>query len=397
MSVNTMSFEQAATILTALAAQATGATGLTASDLSSYISVGQKALQNGYDPLNIGISQMVSRTLFANRPYSSALSILRRDEDEYGAIVRKISSIYQAYENDPTYSLVDGTSYSPWEVRKPKLWQANFYGFDIWKDHVTVTRQQLKNAVQSPADLARLMDLILGTKENEMELGRETFERATLANLIGALAAMAAATGGNTNQHRHLLTEYNTETGLSLTATTVKQPANYSDFIKWAYAKIAQVSDMFTEYSRIFHLNPATGDIMRHTPKADQRIFVYNENLHDIGARVLADTFNSSMVSEEVPYTASLNFFQSLTSPDSISVTPAYIDNTGAQVTASNQQVSNIFAVVCDRDALGTNYHDQSVDVSPYNPDGKFYNYFYHEARRYWVDVTENAVLFTLD
>ena len=109
MSVNTMSFEQAATILTALAAQATGATGLTASDLSSYISVGQKALQNGYDPLNIGISQMVSRTLFANRPYSSALSILRRDEDEYGAIVRKISSIYQAYETDPTYSLVDGT------------------------------------------------------------------------------------------------------------------------------------------------------------------------------------------------------------------------------------------------------------------------------------------------
>lgn len=392
MSVNTMSFEQAATVLTALVEQATGQTGLTATSLADYISIGQKALNVGYDPLAIGISQMVSRTIFSYRPYESKLSVLRRDDDEYGAIVRKISSIFQAYGDDPTYELVDGTDYSPYTVRKPALWQANFYGYDVWMDMISITRQQLKNAVQNPAEMARLMDLVLGTKANEMELGRETFERATLANLIGALQAM-----NNSDQHRHLLTEYNTETGLSLTATTVKQPTYYSDFIKWAYAKIAQVSDLFTEYNRVFHLNPTSGDILRHTPKADQRIFVYNENLHDIGARVLADTFNSSMVSEQVPYTASLNFFQSISTPNAVSVTPAYIDGSGAQVTASNQSVTDIFAVVCDRDALGTNYHDQSVDATPYNPMGKFYNYFYHEARRYWVDVTENAVLFTLD
>lgn len=389
MSVNAMSFEQAATVLNSLVSQATGETVLTPTDLSGYISVGQKALRTGYDPLAIGISQMVSRTIFPNRPYNSALAILRRDGDEYGAIVRKISALHQPYTNDDVYT---ATTPSMFEARLPKLWQSNFYGFDVWQSDVAITRQQLKNAVTNPSEMGRLLDLVLGTKANEMEQGRETFERATLANLIGALAAM-----GNTNQHRHLLTEYNAETGSSLTAATVYAPANYGDFIKWAYAKIGAASDMLTEYTSAYHLNPTGEKIMRHTPKADQRIFVYNKNLHDIGARVLADTFNSSMVSEEVPYTASLNFFQSLASPNSVAVTPAYIDGDGEQVTAEAVTVNNVFAVIADRDALGVHYHDQSVDVSPFDARNKRYNYWYHEARRYWCDVTENSILFTLD
>lgn len=389
MSVNAMNFEQAATILNSLVSQATGEANIAPVDLSGYISVGQKALRVGYDPLAIGISQMISRTIFANRKYSSALSILRRDSDEYGAIVRKISAVKQPFVNDDVYT---AATPSMFEARLPSLWQSNFYGFDVWQDDVAITRQQLKNAVMNPGEMGTLIDLILGTKANELEQGREAWERATLANLIGALAAM-----GNTNQHRHLLTEYNADTGAGVTAATVKSPDNWGNFVKWAYAAIAQASDMLTEYTSAFHLNPTGGVIQRHTPKADQRIFVYNKNLHDIGARVLADTFNSSMVSEEVPYTASLNFFQSLTTPDSVSVTPAYIGADGNQVTAEAVTVNNIFAVIADRDALGTHYHDQSVDVSPFDARNKRYNYWYHEARRYWVDVTENSILFTLD
>ena len=393
MSVNTMNFEQAAAVLTSLANQATGAAVLTPTDMSSYISVGQQTLRQGYDPLTVGLSQMVGRTIFARRPYRSGLNILRRESDEYGAITRKVNAMFQPFVDSKVYNLADG-AFTPdmFEVRKPKLWQSNFYGFDVWSDCVSVTRQQLKNAVLNPADMGFLIDLILGTKTDEMEVGREAFERATLANLIAATYAL-----NNPYQVRHLLTEYNTATGQTLTRAQVEHPDYYSDFIKWAYAKIAQTSDNLTEYSAVFHLNPTSGNIMRHTSKADQRIFVYNKNLHDIGARVLADTFNSSMVSGEVPYTASLNFFQSIATPDTVSVTPAYIDSTGAVVEATAQVVENIFAVVIDRDAAGTNYHDQSVDVTPFEARGKYYNYWYHEARRYWNDNTENAVLFLLD
>ena len=165
MSVNAMSFEQSAAILTSLAQQATGQTDLVVSDLSSYISVGQKTLRTGYDPLNIGISQMVSKTIFAHRPVSSILSSLDRDSNEWGAITRKVNAIQQGIEESGVYTLTDG-EHTPdmFDVRKPKLYQTNFYGFDVWADHVSVTRQQLKNAVSNPADMGRLLDLVLGTK-----------------------------------------------------------------------------------------------------------------------------------------------------------------------------------------------------------------------------------------
>lgn len=393
MSVNAMSFENAAAVLTSLAQQATGQAVQAVTDLSGYISVGQQTLRNGYDPLNIGISQMVSKTIFAFRPYTGALSSLDRDSNEWGAITRKVSAINQPVEAEGAYALNDGT-HAPdmFTVRKPKLWQTNFYGFDVWADHVSVTRQQLKNAVLNPAEMGRLMDLILGTKANEMEMSRVAFRRATLANMIGAVHAL-----NNTSQIRHLLTEYNAATGLSLTATTVKQPANYGPFVRWAYAQIAKASDLLEEPSVAYHLNPNAGDILRHTPKADQRLYVYAGDLRDIDAQVLATTFNDERV--KLPeVTEKVNFWQSLNKPTEVNVIPAYIDATGAMpASPTAQNVKDIFALLCDRDAVGVNFYDQSVDVSPYEAAGKYYNYWYHDGHRYYNDVTENAVLFLMD
>lgn len=393
MSVNAMAFEDSAAILTLLAQQATGQTAQAVTDLSSYISVGQQTLRNGYDPLSIGISQMVSKTIFAYRPYSGALSSLDRDSNEWGAITRKVNAINQPVESEGSYTLTDG-QHSPdmFDVRKPKLWQSNFYGFDVWADHVSVTRKQLKNAVLNPSEMGRLMDLILGTKANEMEISRVAFRRATLANMIAAVVAL-----NNTAQIRHLLTEYNAATGLALTAQTVMQPANYASFIRWAYAQIAKVSDLLEEPNAVYHLNPSAGTILRHTPKADQRLYVYSGALHDIDAQVLATTFNEDRV--KLPkVTESVNFWQSQDSPQEINIIPAYIGANGSVVSnPTAQNVEAIFAVLLDRDAVGVNFYDQAVEVSPYEAAGQYYNYWYHDGHRYYNDVTENAVVFLMD
>lgn len=395
MSVNSMSFEQSAAILTSLAQQATGNTALAVTDLSSYISVGQKTLLTGYDPLNIGISQMVSKTIFAHRPYTGALSSLDRDSNEWGAITRKVNAIQQPVLDEGAYTLTDG-QHSPdmFDVKKPKLYQTNFYGFDVWSDAVSVTRQQLKNAVTNPGDMGRLMDLILGTKADEMELARTAFRRATLANMIGAVHAL-----NNTAQVRHLLTEYNAATGLSLTTQTVRTADNYPNFIRWAYSQIAKASDMLEEPNALYHLNPNEGTILRHTSKDNQRLYIYSGALHEVDAQVLSVTFNADKVSSKLPaITERVNFFQAIGTPDAVNVKPAYIGANG-QVVASPtaQEVTNIFALLVDRDAVGVNFYDSSVDVSPYEAAGKYYNYWYHDGHRYFNDVTENAVLFLLD
>lgn len=393
MSVNTMAFQDSAAILTSLAQQATGQAVQAVTDLSSYISVGQQTLRTGYDPLAIGVSQLVNKTIFAYRPYNGPLTSLDRDSDEWGAITRKVNAINMPVESEGSYALTDGT-HSPdmFDVRKPKLWQSNFYGYDVWADHVSITRKQLKNAVSNPGEMGRLMDLVLGTKANEMEMSRVAFRRATLANLIAAVNAL-----NNTAQIRHLLTEYNAATGLSLTATTVMQPANYGPFIRWAYAQIAKVSDLLEDPSKTYHLNPSAGAILRHTPKADQRLYVYSGALHDIDSQVLATTFNDERV--KLPkVTETVNFWQSPDKPMEINIKPAYIDATGAIVTSPTaENVKPIFAVLLDRAAAGVNFYEQAVEVSPYEAAGQYYNYWYHDAHRYYNDVTENAVVFLLD
>lgn len=393
MSVNTMGFQDAAAILTSLAQQATGQAVQAVTDLSSYISVGQQTLRTGYDPLAIGISQLVSKTIYAYRPYNGPLTSLDRDSDEWGAIIRKVNAINMPVESEGSYSLTDGThAQDMFAVRKPKLWQSNFYGYDVWADHVSITRKQLKNAVSNPGEMGRLMDLVLGTKSNEMEMSRVAFRRATLANLIAAVNAL-----NNSAQIRHLLTEYNAATDLSLTATTVMQPANYGPFIRWAYAQIAKVSDLLEDPSKTYHLNPSAGTILRHTPKADQRLYVYSGALHDIDSQVLATTFNDDRV--KLPkVTETVNFWQSPDKPMEINIKPAYIDATGAIVASPTaQNVKPIFAVLLDRAAAGVNFYDQAVEVSPYEAAGQYYNYWYHDGHRYYNDVTENAVIFLMD
>ena len=198
---------------------------------------------------------------------------------------------------------------------------------------------------------------------------------------------------------RHLLTEYNAATDQTLDAESVKQGANYPNFIRWAYAQIAKVSDMLEEPSSMYHLNPTEGKILRHTPKALQRLYIYAGALHEVDAQVLAVTFNADKVANKLPaITERVNFFQSIQTPDAINVNPAYIGADGAVVASPTaQNVTNIFALLADRDALGVNFYDSTVDVSPYEAAGKYYNYWYHDGHRYYNDVTENAVLFLLD
>ena len=65
MSVNTMTFQQIATVLTAIVKQATGQTVLAPTDTASFVSVAQTALSVGNDAVMNAISNVLSRTIFS--------------------------------------------------------------------------------------------------------------------------------------------------------------------------------------------------------------------------------------------------------------------------------------------------------------------------------------------
>jgi hypothetical protein len=174
------------------------------------------------------------------------------------------------------------------------------------------------------------------------------------------------------------------------------QPANYGPFMKWAYARVSEVSRLMTERSQLFQQVITGYPIFRHTPMRDQRVYMAANFLEAMDARVLADTYHDNFL--RYADVEGVSFWQSIDSPLSVSATPVYVDNTGAvKAAAANVAVSNVLGIIFDRDALGYNVYNEALETSPYNAKGQYYNIFSHADVQLQSDVTEKAAIFLLD
>lgn len=388
MAVNTMGIEQAYTLLNAVHRQATGQNSIAPTDLSSFISVAQSTLQTGYENTLNAITQVLGKTIIAVRPYDEKFKGLEYSAERWGGIIRKINFADTPALADPTYSLVDGQSVDQYTVKKPNVLETRYVGSDVYKGQYTIFTRQLDVAFSNPQEFASFMTGLMTHFVNERTQWLENLKRSILANSIGAKNAMA-------QDVIHLLTEYNRATGQSLTNITVMLPANYKPFMEWVYARVSNITGLMTERSVKFQM-PITGKpIMRHTPLEDQRIYMDKFFLDGMDAMVLADTYHDNFL--RYSDVEAVNFWQAIDNPREVQVTPVYIDGTGAVVTGTAQTITNIIGIIFDRDAMGYNIFQDSLETSPYNADGQYYNLFHHVRVQLQNDFTEKMVVLALD
>ena len=385
---NTLTIDQVSTVLNAIVAQATGNAAIATADTKDFVTVAQTGLLAGYDPLIGAISQVLSRTIFSVRPYTRKFKSLEADSITYGNHVRKINIADKAAQNDGRLPLTDGVAVDQQQVSKPTILQTNFYGAQTYERQYTIFKDQLDTAFSSPEEFARFISMVVQNVSDMIEQDHEQFARLTVANYIGGVIAGPNAT----NQVVHLLTEYNTATGLSLTATTVLQPANYPGFIKWAFARIAALSALLTERSEIFHTNVTGKPIQRHTPESEQRVYLYAPSKFGIESRVLADTYHDNYLS--MAQHEAVNFWQAIKTPDTINVKPTFMKADGTLQTPTNAVVqANVFGVIFDREAMGYTTVNQWSSPAPFNAKGGYTNVFFHFTDRHWNDFTENGIV----
>lgn len=392
MAVNNLTIEQANTLLASLHQQATGESAVTPTDLSSFISVAQNTLTAGYDVVLGALTQMVSDTIMSVRPYNRKFAGLLYDTKEYGGIIRKIQFEDIDPEAASDYALVDGSSIDQYVVKKPVVLQTNYVGSNEWASHYSITRNQLKMAFTSPSALGEFFTGLMMHFSNQKEQWLEEMARTTLCDFIAAKADM-----GGTYDVIHLLTEYNTVTGASpaFTAQTIRQPDNFPGFMKWAYGRVASLCDKMTERSELFQQVFTGHRIMRHTPLVDQRVYMLDEFLRAMEAEVLADTYHDNFL--RYADVESVGYWQAIENPDEIQVTPVYTDTSCAPYTGSAQTLTDVIGVVFDRDAVGYNIYQDSMDASPYNARGDYYNLWYRVRIQYQVDVSEKGFVLVLD
>lgn len=401
---NDLTFNQISAILNEIQSQATGSATIAAVDSSSFITSAQTALKIGYDPLMNAISQVLSRTIFSVRPYRRKFGGIEVDQIRFGNRVRKLAVADSELVNDDRYQYPtayatgktpptgDGLAVDQQIQRKPKVLETNFYGANVYEDYYTIYKDQLDCAFTTPDEFSRFITMVTTNVTDKLEQVRENIARATIANHIGAILKE-----GQNGRVIHLLSEYKTLTGLAdLTAQSVYQPANFKPFMQWVFARISTISNLMTERSEMFQTVVNEKHVLRHTPLDRQKVYLYAPARFQTETMAIADTYHDNFL--RFADNETVNFWQSIETPDSINVKPVYIGTDGALVVpdAAVEQ-AGIFGIIFDEDALGYTTMQQWSNPAPFNARGGYTTMWIHETQRSWSDLTEKAVVLLLD
>lgn len=400
---NELTFNQISTVLNLIQSQATGQAALQATDTASFTAAATTTLKAGPEEIYKAIGIVLGRTIFNRRPYYGKLKTMKVSDTMFKLHTRKLQLSDNAAEDNTSVkwpvlydetqdpALGDGQAVDMQKIKKGKPLQTNFYGMNTFQDHYTIFDYQLEVAFSSPDELAAFWTMLIGNVSDRFEQYRENLSRAILANAAAACAALND--GGRVI---HLLTEYNTRTGKELTTTTVYDPSNFPDFIRWAIGRINAVSALMTDRSTKYQTTITGHPIMRHTPRENQRLFLYAPEEMQIKANVLSTTFHDDFL--KLGTYETVNFWQSIETPDGVNVVPGYVNAAGAATVHSGAVTfSGLLAVLMDEEACGYATVKSTIKPAPYNAAADYQNYFLKEYNKIYLDNTEKIVIFVID
>lgn len=401
--VNSNIIYQAGTLLADVVQQATGRKALTATTQGEWASVATTALQGGVEPILNTLANMWSRTIFSVRPYSAKLKGLEMSADRFGLMTRKLSPVAKdpgddaaflwpvAYDAGQTPPSGDGYSVDMYAISKKNVLQTAFYGASVYQEIFTIFKDQLDGAFRSPEEFMAFNSMQMADRANSIESWKENIKRSLLANMILSLDVE-----NQTGRIIHLITEYNAETGSSLTSTTVFAPANFPSFVRWMVARLNTLARMMSERTTLFQTTISSQSVLRHTPAEDLRVYITSrfKDMMDTMARSV--TFNDEYL--KTADMEGVSFWQAAATPASVTGKPTYTNTSGVVTTpGSASTVANIVGVMFDRDALGMASVLEENALTPFNVKGRYWNDAYHNKIKTRFDMTEKAVLLLLD
>lgn len=385
MAANNLTFEQAAAFLTDLYEQASGEKAIAVTNTAAFVTVAQATLKTGYDNVINSISQVLGRTIFSIRPYSAKFSGLQVDAQRYGDITRKINFVDGDVENDERLPLTDGGSVDMYKINKPKILQTNFYGGATYQRHITIFRDQLDTAFQSYEEFSRFISGVMQNVMDQLEQIKEAESRAALVNFI------AGKNAGDSSNVINVVTQYNADTGSSITADDLFNETNFVPFSKWLYAFINGLMRKMSDRTTKYHINVTGKELHRHTPADRMKAYMSARYLDNIDSVTLPTIFGADRL-KMIDWEA-VSYWQNIDAPEEIIATPSYLAADGTITTAQQQTIEGVVGVLFDEDAVGLTRINEWNERTPFNAAGGYSNIYWHFTQRYWNDFTENGVV----
>lgn len=397
-----MEVKQIYKLINSVSSEVLGKTDIVAEDLTGIVDLGTEVFnQNAVDNYVKSLVNHIGKVIFVNRPYAGKVPSVLMDAWEFGSVLEKISAdVPEAEEND-TWNLTDGQTYSQDVFHKPTVTAKFFNSKVTFEVPVSITERQVKESFSNAAQLNGFISMIYAAVEKSMTIKADALIMRTINNMIaetvladaqafGATAAgdMTGAdlSSASTARCVNLLKLYNDKTGAE-TPLTAEKAITDPDFIRFASYVMGTYADRLQSISTVFNV----GKKERFTPKDMLHVVLLSDFAKAAQTYLYSDTFNRGDVllpqAETVPFWQGSGKNYEFASTGNIN-----IKESGGKAV----EISGVLGVMFDRDALGVCNLDRRVTTN-YNAKAEFFNNYYKFDAGYFNDTNENFVVFFIE
>lgn len=384
-----MEVRQVYELMNTITKEILGETAIVNEDLSNVVELGQ-TFENagGLDNFVRSLNDHIGKMVFVNRVYNGRAPRVMMDGWEYGSILEKVrAKMPEATENE-SWELEDNVSYDPNVFYKPSVavtFRNNKVTFEI---PISLTERQVKSAFSNATQLNAFFSMIQTAIENAMTVKLDALIMRTINACIGETLADAFPSAGygnsSTNRAVNLLYLYNQRFNTGATPLTAAAALSSSDFLKFAAYTLMLYSDRLEVISTLFNVEGTD----KFTPKSRQRIVLLSEFKRAADVWLQSDTFHNELT--RLPASDSVTYWQASGTGYTFSETSKIDIKTPS---GSTVEATGILGVIFDRDALGVANLDRRVTTN-YNPKAEFWNQWHKMDAGYFLDLSENAVVF---
>lgn len=393
-----MEVKQIYTLINSVSGEVLGKTDIVQEDLTGIVDLGKEVFnQSAVDNYVKSLVNHIGKVIFVNRPYAGKVPSVLMDAWEFGSVLEKISADVPAAEENDTWDLTDGQTYSQDVFHKPTVTAKFFNSKVTFEVPVSITERQVKESFSNAAQLNGFISMIYAAVEKSMTIKADALIMRTINNMIAeTVLADAVAFGGtagnmanadlssaSTARCVNLLKLYNDKTGASTKLTAAKAITD-PDFIRFASYVMGTYADRLQSISTVFNV----GGKERFTPKDMLHVVLLSDFAKAAQTYLYSDTFNRGDVllpqAETVPFWQGSGKNYEFASTGNIKVK----ESGGKAV-----EVSGVLGVMFDRDALGVCNLDRRVTTN-YNAKAEFFNNYYKFDAGYFNDTNENFVVF---
>lgn len=394
-----MEVKQIYTIINSVSGEVLGRTDIVQDDLTGIVDMGKEVFnQSAVDNYVKSLVNHIGKVIFVNRPYAGKVPSVLMDAWEFGSVLEKISADVPAAEENDTWDLTDGQTYSQDVFHKPTVTAKFFNSKVTFEVPVSITERQVKESFSNAAQLNGFISMIYAAVEKSMTIKADALIMRTINNMIAETVladakAFGASAAGNmtgadlssasTARCVNLLKLYNDKTGASTKLTAAKAITD-PDFIRFASYVMGTYADRLQSISTVFNV----GGKERFTPKDMLHVVLLSDFAKAAQTYLYSDTFNRGDVllpqAETVPFWQGSGKNYEFASTGNIKVK----ESGGKAV-----EISGVLGVMFDRDALGVCNLDRRVTTN-YNAKAEFFNNYYKFDAGYFNDTNENFVVF---